>query len=276
MPYLHSVESLNGRMDKVAQLAGIDSAEVCYFNLPNPQRAEENHDSLWIASPSANRFLLCVADGAGGHRTPGEASANLLTQLKDHLEDQELSLDHIIRSIESSNEFVRLNFSQSRSTLVMAMIDQNLIRTLHIGDSKIVIVGGRGKLKYETIGHNLSELSENSGLSEYIDKDIEVPANVVTNMIGDMHFRMELSSQMELAPNDTVVAGSDGLFDNLSTAEICEMSAQSPSSMDLGLAIQQACSQRMAEAEPSAPTAYKPDDLAFIIYRRSEATKSTS
>lgn len=273
MGYLRSVEVLNGHMTSVESLQ-TDSAELCYFNHPNPMRQDENHDSLWIASPRESCFLLCIADGAGGHRSPSQASSSLLQQLKLALDGKELTLDDIVHAIESANQYIRNNLNQSRSTLVMAMIDEQAVRTLHVGDSKLVIVGGRGKLKYETIGHNLYEISTDSGLIEYINDEVEVPSYVVTNMIGDPFFRMDVSTRIELAPNDTIIIGSDGLFDNLSLEELCE-SCRLPVLEELATSIKDKCVARMQQ--DGEENEYIPDDISFILYRRkSPASKEES
>jgi serine/threonine protein phosphatase PrpC len=151
---------------------------------------------------------------------------------------------------------------------MIALIYDQSIRTLHVGDSKLVIIGGRGKLKYETIGHNLFEISTDSGLIDYINAEVEVPSNVVTNMIGDSHFRLDLSTKMELAPNDTVLLGSDGLYDNIGMDEICELCKLS-STLEIASAIQARCNERMNNPLPDQVGLSKPDDLSFILFRRS-------
>ncbi|MFW7381345.1 MAG: PP2C family protein-serine/threonine phosphatase [Oligoflexus sp.] len=270
MTFFRSIEVFNGHMVQVETL-DISSAEICYYNRPSPLRQQENHDSLWIALPNESCFLLCVADGAGGHRTPSQASASLLTQIKEYLDQHSLSLDSIIHAIENANQYIRHHFNQSRSTLVMAIIDEQTIRSLHIGDSKLVIIGGRGKLKYESIGHNLYEISTDSGLIDYIDRELEVPSHVVTNMIGDPYFRMDVSTKMELAPNDTIVIGSDGLFDNISMEELCEDCRNFTTLSELAESIRRKCDERM-ETCKQGESEYKADDLSFIFYRRKSAT----
>lgn len=129
---------------------------------------------------------------------------------------------------------------------------------MHIGDSKLVVICDRGKLKYETIGHDIFELSTDSGLIDYINSEVEVPSHVVTNMVGNPYFRMDVSTKMELAPNDTVVIGSDGVFDNISLEELCE-NCRTSTLLYLAENIRKKCAERMTET--NSDSSYKADDL---------------
>jgi serine/threonine protein phosphatase PrpC len=69
---------------------------------------------------------------------------------------------------------------------------------------------------------------------------------------------------LTLAAHDTVVLGSDGLFDNLRLAEIVDHVRVGP----LGAAatrLREAASDRMAREQAGEPS--KPDDLTFVLDR---------
>lgn len=257
------VEQFNGLMDRVASVE-TKQAIIYYCNRPNPQRSEENHDSLLIRCLEDGSLCLAVADGAGGHRTPAEASSSLLGEVDKSISDS--SLDGIVESIEKANLHIRNALPHSRSTLMLATIQADNLRSIHIGDSKLIVIGGRGRLKYETIGHNLYEICHHSGLSEFIDDTIEVPSNIVTNMIGDASPRIDVSSNIKLAPNDTVILGSDGLFDNFTISEICEKTKDL--SLDqLASFIDKEARRRMSLAIEGTDQ-FKADDMSFIAFRQ--------
>ncbi len=259
------VTVLNGKMATVKHFP-LEPFEIFYFTAAHPNRPDENHDSLWISKVGEDKLLLCVADGAGGHRLPGEASATLIRQLKQQLDDDpaRVDLSSIIHAIEAASEYIRTNISSSRSTVALALIDQQKIRVIHVGDSKLLLIGGRGKLKYETVGHNLYELSVDAGLMEYVDDSVEVPGHIVTNFIGDRQFRMEVSINLDIAQHDTIVIGSDGLFDNFSTEEICEI-CRNASPEQAASILQEAAYRRMTTDDPDEE--FKADDITFIICR---------
>ena len=257
------VSVLNGHMTTVESFPH-KHFEIYYYSSANPNRPEENHDSLWISNLDRQHLLLSVADGAGGHRLPGEASATLMRQLKEHLTNPRVSLDTIVQAIEQSSEHIRTTISSSRSTIIIALIHQHKIRVIHVGDSKLLLIGGRGKLKYETVGHNLYELSIDAGLMEYVEDDVEVPGHIVTNFVGDRQFRMEVSINMDIAAQDTIVIGSDGLFDNFTTEEICDICKNSSPEQASNI-MREAAYRRMTTDDPDEE--FKPDDITFIICR---------
>lgn len=69
-----------------------------------------------------------------------------------------------------------------------------------------------------------------------------------------------------MAPRDTLIIASDGLFDNLLPDEIVEAVRSGPLEEAIGGLIETA-QQRMAAQEGTAPC--KPDDLTVIAYRPS-------
>ena len=71
-----------------------------------------------------------------------------------------------------------------------------------------------------------------------------------------------------LDPLDTLVLGSDGLFDNLHLPEIVELIRKGPLDR-CAAALADACRARMNNPEADHPS--KLDDLTFVLYRRSTA-----
>jgi serine/threonine protein phosphatase PrpC len=130
----------------------------------------------------------------------------------------------------------------------------------------IVVCGQRGKLKYQSVPHSPVGYAEASGM---IDEDaamFHADRHLVSNMVGMADMRLEVGPLVPLARYDTVVVGSDGLFDNLFVSEIIEHVRAGP----LARAAQRllaTCRERMRQVDTDHP--HKPDDLAFILFRRS-------
>jgi serine/threonine protein phosphatase PrpC len=78
--------------------------------------------------------------------------------------------------------------------------------------------------------------------------------------------RIEIGPPIEMAPRDTLLIASDGLFDNLLPDEIIEAVRTGPLEDAIGGLIETA-QQRMAAQQGNAPC--KPDDLTVIAYRPS-------
>ena len=76
--------------------------------------------------------------------------------------------------------------------------------------------------------------------------------------------RIEVGPEIRLNERDTVVIGSDGLFDNLRTPEIIECVRKG----DLDVALRRlvdAVTRRMAGIAADQPC--KPDDVTIVLYR---------
>jgi serine/threonine protein phosphatase PrpC len=78
--------------------------------------------------------------------------------------------------------------------------------------------------------------------------------------------RIEVGMPVEFAEHDTLLVASDGLADNLSTSEIVELIRKGPLEK-AGSDIANLARERMREPLGEAPS--KPDDLTFLLFRRS-------
>jgi serine/threonine protein phosphatase PrpC len=88
--------------------------------------------------------------------------------------------------------------------------------------------------------------------------------HLVSNMVGMPEMRIEMSPPVGLAPRDTLVIASDGLFDNLYTEEIVDLVRTGPLAA-AGQKLLERCRERMMQAASDQP--HKPDDLTFVLYR---------
>src|SRR5690606_3957441 len=85
-----------------------------------------------------------------------------------------------------------------------------------------------------------------------------------SNMIGLETMHIEMGSSVEVAARDTLVLGSDGLFDNLRLDEIVQLVRQGPTDR-AAAALVDACRARMELDDPEHPS--KPDDLTAVVFR---------
>jgi serine/threonine protein phosphatase PrpC len=88
--------------------------------------------------------------------------------------------------------------------------------------------------------------------------------HLVSNMIGTPDMRIEVGPAVELAPRDTLLLASDGLFDNLHLDEIVARVRKGPLKKTIQT-LAEDCRQRMMEGGHKNPS--KPDDLTFIVFR---------
>ena len=137
-------------------------------------------------------------------------------------------------------------------------------RPYHVGDSEILVVGQRGRIKLQTVSHSPVGYAVEAGLLTQKEALHHDDRHLVSNLIGSPDMRIEVGSPMVLAPRDTVLLATDGLFDNLTVREIVKMIRAGPL-LDAASALIRACESRMQS--PGAGTPSKPDDVTFILYR---------
>jgi serine/threonine protein phosphatase PrpC len=172
----------------------------------------------------------------------------------------------ILNGIEAANEAVRELGTGAATTLALVEIQDGVIRPYHVGDSAILVTGQRGKVKLQTIPHSPIGYAVEAGLMKEEEAIYHEERHVISNVIGSDQMRIEIGPPTQLAPRDTLLLASDGLFDNLLPDEIIETIRSGPLDEAVGTLVQTA-QERMAGPIGDAPS--KPDDLTVIAFRLS-------
>ena len=219
---------------------------------------EINEDAATVLI-TPNATVLAVSDGVGGSPRGEEASRAALEALAKQLKKGE----SVERSFELANEAVH-QLRGPECTLVVALVsNEQVLTTLHAGDSQAMVIGGRGKLKHITTPHTVAGLGERAGLLEGEEAESHPERHVVTNALGDKVVRMERTTWGTLAKRDTVLLASDGLFDNLTPDRVATM-MRGGALLDCVRALAEAARARMESEDDDA----KPDDLTIVAWRR--------
>ena len=152
------------------------------------------------------------------------------------------------------------------TTLCVAEILNDKIRTYHVGDTGAFLFGQRGKFKLQTVAHSPVGYAVEAGLIEEEEAMHHELRHVIFNVIGSDEMRIEVGPSRTMAARDTLVLSSDGLLDNLWNEEIVRR-------LRKGLLISGV--QSMADeasarmrAEPGSELPSKPDDLTIVAFRR--------
>jgi serine/threonine protein phosphatase PrpC len=205
-----------------------------------------------------------------GGRPAGEgASQILIDEIAAHVRQAETDgladlRPALMDAIETANKEVLALGVGAGATFAAVEIGPAGARTYHVGDSQVMIVGGRGKLKLQTIAHSPVGYGVEAGLIAESDALHHDERHLISNMVGAADMRIEVGSPRRLAARDTIVIGSDGLFDNLNVAEVAEIVRKGP--LDVaGRKLLAKCRERMAAPDVATPS--KPDDLTFILFR---------
>lgn len=234
---------------------------------PKPGAAA-SEDSLLVLSLGPESALIAVADGMGGVPGGGDAATRAVSALEAAVEEglaAGLPLRTVVMNgIERANASVLEMANGAATTLAVAEISGGLVRAYNVGDSEVVVVGQRGRLKLRTVSHSPVGFAIQAGLVDHDEALHHEDRHLVSNFVGSRDMRIEVGTPVRLAPNDTVVVCSDGLVDNLKLREIAAIircGRLDRSLRKLG----EATAARMAAADDPAPS--KPDDLSIVAYR---------
>jgi serine/threonine protein phosphatase PrpC len=241
---------------------------VAIYSIRDPEKNSVNEDSLAIIPVSKKSCVLVVADGAGGMRAGALASAitvqNINKSVLQGIQNKLELRDSILNGIESANKEVLALGIGAYTTVAIAEIQDQQVRTYHVGDSMILVVGQRGKIKLQTISHSPVGYAIEAGVLDEQEAMLHEERHLVSNMIGDPNMHISIGPTVQLASYDSVLIASDGLFDNLSIEEIVAYCRKDPIKKSAFKLKDNAC-DRMEKNNIMNPG--KPDDLSFIEYR---------
>jgi serine/threonine protein phosphatase PrpC len=212
--------------------------------------------------------IVAVADGCGG-MAGGEHAARMAVE---SLEDAVLAAcqsDGSLRSaildgIEAANNLVRGLGTRAGTTLAAVEIDRDVIRPYHVGDSAVLLVGNRGRIKLQTRCHSPVAYAVEAGVISEEEAIHHEDRHLVSNVVGRADTYIDIGSRLRMAPRDTLLVASDGLFDNLHLEEIVHCVRKGPLAA-VARRLSAAALRRMEMPDSQHPS--KPDDLTFILFR---------
>ena len=243
--------------------------EVCVRSIRSPDKQTENEDSAAIIQLGDDSLVLAVADGVGGSVAGREASnaavrtlSRVLTKLPDETPQRRPA---ILDAVEEANKTVLGLARGAATTLVVAQLDATRLQSYHVGDSELLAVGQRGRIKQRVVPHSPTGFAVEAGL---LDEDEAVQhdqRHVLFNVIGSPDMRVEVGPALHLAARDTVLLASDGLFDNLFIDEIVAAIRSGPLTAAADRLVERV--QARMQGEEAAHRPCKPDDLTIVLFR---------
>lgn len=180
--------------------------------------------------------LLIVADGVGGAKAGSQASrwATRVTveQFYD-LQNPDLSRDlraAVAHANASLHQYLQsTDTTQAGSTMVAAVIHQNLLYVANVGDSRAYLIRN-GEISQLTIDHTLTQRKLDQKLIRPEQAEMDPDRSVLTRSLGaGPKVQVDVFPPLQLAEGDTVLLCSDGLTDMLKDPEIAQIaSGRSP------------------------------------------------
>lgn len=247
----------------------INGFEIHGFSARGPHKETDNEDSGLAMAYGSDGLVLAVADGAGGLPAGRKASNTLLQTFVDTLppasaDDTPMRVA-IISAIEEGNRRIQALNNRSATTLTVVGIEGDELRHYQVGDSVAMQVGQRGRLKTQTVQHSPVGFAVEAGFLDEEEAMTHEDRHFVSNFVGLLSMRIDVSSLTPMAPRDTVIVASDGLSDNLHGSEIIDLARAGPLANCLE-ELGEASLARMTMPEPGAPS--KSDDITVLLARR--------
>jgi serine/threonine protein phosphatase PrpC len=243
--------------------------EVAIVSIANHEKSRPNEDSAAIIPVNEKYLVLIVADGVGGMAGARRASNLTVETIRKHITNIDETSGPRLRTaildgIEAANQAVLDLGTGSASTLALAELGPGYVRTYHVGDSILLMCGQRGALKFLTTPHSPVGFAMEAGLINESEALQHNELNLIFNVIGSADMRIEIGSELPIAPRDTLLLASDGLTDNVLQNEIIDKIRTGPVDQALR-AITDLARSRMADEKPGQPS--KPDDCTAILLR---------
>jgi serine/threonine protein phosphatase PrpC len=253
----------------VTASAGAGQCAIVTRRSPDRDHNAKNEDSAALVSWAGKACVLAVADGLGGYGEGDVASALTLRRIAKRLANVEGSgagiSTAVLEAIEAANLELLDRPGSAATTILVASIEGDRFRAYHAGDSELLIVGQRGKIKFQTVSHSPVGYAVESGIIDREEGFDHEDRHIISNFVGMNGMRVEMATAIELAPRDTVVLASDGLWDNLYVDEVVE-AVRKGSLLEAARRLTALADERMRGADESVSG--KPDDLTVILYRR--------
>lgn len=244
------------------------TGEVVVYSARSPGKEAGNEDAAAVLFVGEGCTLLAVADGVGGQ--PGGAKAacvalQVLSQAVRYAQpDADSSRTAILTAFDEANRAVMALGNGAATTLAIAEVRGREVRTYHAGDSGVLIFGGRGKIRAQTIAHSPVGYALEAGLLDESAAMEHEDRHIVSNVVGDRQLHVGVGTSVSLRARDTVVVASDGLFDNLYQDEIVAILRRGKLQRSVRAAVAE-CHARMRSPVDDKPC--KPDDLTLVAYR---------
>ncbi len=231
----------------------------------HPAAERTSEDAASFVPIEGDGLVLVVADGVGGARG-GDLASHLATDtVRRVVTTTDMPLrERVMRAFEEANEGVLGLGVGAATTLAVVTVEAGVARAYHAGDSEVWWVGNRGRIKYQTVSHSPVGYALASGVLDEQTALFHEERHVISNHVGTREMRIDVSPPLPLAPLDTLLLATDGLFDNLTETEIVERIRRGP----LDRALQHLAGDlqtRMSQADTEKPS--KEDDVTLLLFR---------
>lgn len=193
-----------------------------------------NQDGYLIKQESGGAYVVCVADGMGGHVAGEVASALALGSLWEALGGLAAELDQGDRlrsAIQAANEKIHRQANSSEvytgmgTTIVAAVADSQYIWIAHVGDSRGYLWRAGGELTQLTEDHSLVNELVRRGQIRPEEALSHPQRHMLTRALGTLPDVVIESRRVTWNRGDILLICSDGLTTHVSDARVQDVLA---------------------------------------------------
>jgi PPM family protein phosphatase len=245
----------------------IAGSEAFFYTAKKKERDRSNQDTLGAIRYNERQAVLLISDGAGGHPAGDRASQIAVATITKNLHASKgLSSLRvpILDGIEQANKSILDMGVGAACTISVIEVNDQKIRPYHVGDSSILLCGNRGTVKFQTIDHSPAGYALEAGEIDEQEAMSHDERHLLTNVLGSREMKIDVGPERSMRPLDTLVLGSDGLWDNLEVGEVIDYVRKGP----LAAAMNRLTKECQAHIDkPGNYRHSKNDDVSIILFR---------
>lgn len=205
--------------------------EIAKATMQGDRRANQDR---YISIESEGSILLALADGMGGH-PKGDVAAQILTDTcksffyrsPKPIHSPKEFLHRLLQKAHENITAFGLDHKPTikpRTTAVVALIQDGIIRWAHAGDSRFYLFRN-GKTAERTVDHSYVQHLEDHGIITSHEAGVHPQRNYVTRCLGGNISSPEItvSKSVRLKDRDVILLCSDGLWAHTDEQKMAEL-----------------------------------------------------
>jgi serine/threonine protein phosphatase PrpC len=247
-----------------------ERGEAVLFSSKAYDKTTGNEDAALFCELPGLVTVLAVADGMGGLPAGAEAAATAIGAVKRAVEraadrtEGETLRSAIFDAFEDANAELLDQGVGSGTTLVVVEIRGGTARAYHAGDSGALLVGQRGRVRFQTIPHSPVGYGVAAGMLEPDDTHHHDERHLLSNCVGSREMRVEIGAPVTMAARDTLLLATDGVLENIERRDLIDQ-IRVGSLIQAATDLQARLRLTMAGVDPKLPA--HPDDATALLFR---------
>ncbi|MCB1759400.1 MAG: serine/threonine-protein phosphatase [Gammaproteobacteria bacterium] len=185
-----------------------------------------NNQDRCLMARCDNALLLGIADGMGGHPGGDKAAQIFVDTCRSQMRQQSGPISEprafLLRLLQLSHRRIQRYGQRNtppilpRTTAVLALLQDGLVRWVHAGDSRFYLFRER-RTAVRTTDHSQVERLRQQGLIKQEEMAAHPARNLVTRCLGGDHELVDVPDygEIPLAADDRVLLCSDGLWSSI-------------------------------------------------------------